>query len=125
MPISREQALEKLESWTETDSLLKHARVVEIVMREAAGRYGDNDSDPEYWAITGLLHDADYEKWPDEHPKLIVDWLRERGEEEMAHAISVHQTAWGIPPKTRLDRALLACDELSGLVVACCLVPAS
>jgi len=122
MPISRDQALEQLHAWTKTDSLLKHARCVEIVMRAAAEEYGDADADPEVWAVTGLLHDADYEQWPEEHPRRIVDWLQEQGEAEMAHAISVHQTAWGLPPKTALDKALLACDELAGFVVACSLV---
>ncbi len=122
MTITREHALQKLEEWTKTESLLKHARVVEIVMHQAAEKYGDPETDQHLWAMTGLLHDADYEQWPDEHPRLIVDWLTEQGEAEMAQAISVHQTAWGIPPKTQLDKVLLACDELSGLVVACCLV---
>jgi len=57
-----------------------------------------------------------------EHPKRIVDWLREQGGEEIAYAVSFHQTAWGLPPKTPMDKALLACDELAGFVVACCLV---
>jgi len=73
-------------------------------------------------AIAGLVHDADYEKWPEDHPQRIVDWLREQGEEEIAYAVSVHQTKWGLEPKTAMDRALLACDELAGFVIACCLV---
>ena len=81
-------------------------------MRAAAGRYGGPAADAEAWAIAGLLHDADYEQWPDEHPRRIVDWLRERGEEEIAYAVSFHQTAWGLPPKTMMDKCLLACDEL-------------
>ena len=51
-----------------------------------------------------------------------IDWLREQGEEELAYAVSFHQTKWGLPPKTVLDKALLACDELAGFVIACCLV---
>ena len=54
--------------------------------------------------------------------KRIVDWLREQGEEEIAYAVSFHQTAWGLPPKTMMDKCLLACDELTGFVIACCLV---
>ena len=122
MNLTRQKALEKLHEWTTTDSLRGHARTVEIVMREAARRYGGPDADEEVWAITGLLHDADYEKWPGEHPQRIVDWLREQGEEEIAYAVSFHQTKWGLPPKSQLDKALLACDELAGFVVACCLV---
>ncbi len=119
MPITREQALEKLHAWTTSPSLLTHARSVEIVMRAAAVRYG---GDPNTWAITGLIHDADYYRWPEEHPRRIVDWLREQGEEEIAYSVSFHQTAWGLPPKTTMDKGLLACDELTGFVIACCLV---
>ena len=77
---------------------------------------------PRNGRITGLLHDADYEQWPDEHPQRIVDWLRERGEEDIAYAVSFHRTAWGLPPKSMMDKCLLACDELAGFVIACCLV---
>ena len=120
--MTHEQALAQLHAWTKTDSLLKHARAVEIVMRAAAKQYGGPDADPEVWALAGLLHDADYEQWPDEHPRRIVDWLREQGEEAAAHAVAFHRTAWGLPPKGLMDKALLACDELAGFVVACCLV---
>ncbi|HID74400.1 MAG TPA: HD domain-containing protein [Planctomycetaceae bacterium] len=120
--LSYEQAYEQLCQWTKTDSLLKHARAVEVVMRRAAGRYGGDEADELTWAITGLLHDADYEQWPEEHPKRVVDWLRQRGEEEIAYAVACHQTKWGLEPKSPLDRSLLACDELAGFVIACCLV---
>jgi predicted hydrolase (HD superfamily) len=120
--ISRDDAWALLTDWTETDSLRKHARAVELVMRAAAPTYGEPGADPIRWGIAGMLHDADYEKWPDEHPKRIVAWLYDRGESELAHAISAHYTKWGVPYETALDRALLACDELTGFVVACCLV---
>lgn len=122
MTLTREQAWEKLCEWTETDSLRKHARAVEVVMRAAAHRYGKGDEDVEAWGIAGMLHDADYEKWPEDHPNRIVAWLREIGKEEIAHAISAHYTKWDVPYETRLDKALLACDELTGFVGACCLV---
>jgi predicted hydrolase (HD superfamily) len=67
-----------------------------------------------------MLHDADYEAWPQEHPRRIVAWLREQGEPEVAHAVSAHYTKWGVPYESALDRALLACDELTGFVGACC-----
>jgi predicted hydrolase (HD superfamily) len=121
MTLTRDQALEQLHAWTTNPSLLGHARAVEIVMRAAASNYGEN-ADPEIWAVTGLLHDADYDRWPEEHPRRIVDWLRERGEEEIAYAVSFHQTAWNLPPKSTMDKALLACDELAGFVIACSLV---
>jgi predicted hydrolase (HD superfamily) len=119
--LSRDQALEQLHAWTTNPSLLTHARSVEIVMRAAAAKYGDG-GDVERWGVTGLLHDADYERWPDEHPQRTVDWLRQQGEEEIAYAVSFHQTAWNLPAKSLLDKALLACDELTGFVIACCLV---
>ncbi len=121
MPLTYQDARRQLEVWTETPSLRKHARAVEVIMRAAAGKYGDA-ADEQRWAITGLLHDADYERWPEEHPQRTVDWLREQGEEEIAHAVAFHQTAWGLTAKTVMDRALLACDELAGFVMACCLV---
>ena len=121
MPVTRDQALQQLDAWTTNPSLRNHAQAVEIVMRAAAAKYGDA-ADAERWAIAGLLHDADYDQWPDEHPRRIVDWLREQGEEEIAYAVSFHMTRWNLPPKSQMDRALLACDELAGFIVACCLV---
>ena len=122
MSLTREQAWKHLCSWTETESLRKHARAVEIVMRQAAHRYGGEGADEEQWGIAGMLHDADYEKWPEDHPNRIVGWLNERGESTLAHAISAHYTQWGVPYETSLDKALLACDELTGFIVACCYV---
>lgn len=118
--ITREEALAKLQEWTETDSLLRHARAVEVTMRAAALRYGPGESAVEAWGIAGMLHDADYEKWPEEHPQRIVAWLEERGEAELAYAISAHYTQWGKEYRSDLDKALLACDELTGLIMACC-----
>jgi len=91
-------------------------------MRAAAHRYGAGEEDEERWGIAGLLHDADYEAWPSEHPDRIVAWLRERGEEEIAHAVSAHYTKWEVPYLRLMDRALVACDELTGFIGACCLV---
>ena len=120
--MTHDQALSQLHAWTKTDSLLKHARAVEIVMRAAASKYGGPTADAGVWAVTGLLHDADYEQWPEDHPRRIVDWLQEQGEEEMAYAVSFHQTKWNLPAKGSMDKCLLACDELAGFVIACCLV---
>lgn len=119
MTLDRETAWRHLCAWTETDALRKHARAVELVMRAAAARYGSGEGDVERFGLAGMLHDADYEKWPEEHPKRIVAWLVERGEPELAHAISAHYTRWGVAYETPLDRALLACDELTGFVGAC------
>ena len=122
MGLDRDEAWAHLCTWTETEALRKHARAVELVMRAAAHEYGRGAEDEESWGIAGMLHDADYEKWPDDHPNRIVAWLRERGEEDIAHAISAHYTKWGVPYDSRLDKALLACDELTGFIGACCLV---
>lgn len=84
-------------------------------MEAYADKFGE---DREKWAVTGLLHDADYEKHPDEHPKIITAILEERGEQEIAHAIHCHYTKWGYSCESLLDKALLACDELTGLVIA-------
>ena len=118
--ITREEAWEKLQSWTETDSLLRHARAVEITMRAAAIAYGPGEEAVELWGVAGMLHDADYEKWPETHPNEIVSWLQERGEPELAHAISAHYTQWNVAYESTLDRALVACDELTGFIMACC-----
>ena len=122
MAIARDEAWEHLCSWTKTDTLRRHARSVEIVMRAAAHRYGVGEADVELWGIAGMLHDADYEAWPEEHPQRIVDWLRERDEAALAHAISAHYTKWGVAYESQLDKALLACDELTGFIGACALV---
>ena len=122
MALDRETAWTKLCEWTKTDALRKHARAVEVVMRAAAHRYGAGASDEERFGIAGMLHDADYEAWPEEHPNRIVAWLREQGEEAIAHAVSAHYTKWNVPYESALDKALLACDELTGFVGACCFV---
>ncbi len=122
MGLDRTQAWEKLCEWTPSEALRKHARAVELVMRAAAHRYGRGAEDEERWGIAGMLHDADYDRWPEEHPRRIVAWLREQDEPEIAHAISAHYTGWGIPHESALDKALLACDELTGFIGACALV---
>jgi predicted hydrolase (HD superfamily) len=122
MGVSYAEAEDLLHRWTTGASLRGHARAVEAVMRQAAYRYGAGAADETPWAIAGLLHDADYERWPDEHPRRIVAWLRDRGEEAIAHAVAAHSLRWGVTHDVPLDKALLACDEVTGFVVACCLV---
>lgn len=117
--MTRSEAQHILTSLTDSASLLRHMRTVELVMEAYAHKLGE---DPEEWAVAGLLHDADYEKYPEEHPNRIVALLREKGEEKIAHAISAHYTHWGVSYDTLLDKALLACDELTGFIVACCQV---
>jgi len=115
--MTKEEAKKILLSMTSGTSLLRHARSVELVMEAYASKYGE---DPEEWAVAGMLHDADYEAWPSEHPNRIVNLLRAKGEDKIAHAISAHYTKWNVPYETTLDKALLACDELTGFIIACC-----
>ncbi|GJM27991.1 MAG: HDIG domain-containing protein [Cyclobacteriaceae bacterium] len=111
-----ELAVRWLNEWTKSESLLNHAYTVSHVMKMYAGKLGE---DQELWAVTGLLHDCDYEAFPEQHPGLIVKKLRDAGEDVIAYAISAHYTKWGNPARSLLDKALLACDELTGFIVAC------
>jgi len=117
--MQRQEALDLLKSLTKSESLLRHMRTVELVMEAYAKKLGQ---DANQWAVAGLLHDADYEAFPDKHPNVIVEKLNALGETEIAHAISAHYTHWNVPYNTLLDKALLACDELTGFIVACCQV---
>jgi predicted hydrolase (HD superfamily) len=120
--LTRDEAWVHLCDWTDSEALRRHARSVEVVMRAAALQYGRGEEDVERWGLAGLLHDGDYDRWPEDHPHRIVAWLRDQGEPEVAHAVSAHFTHWGVPYETALDKALVACDELTGFIGACCLV---
>lgn len=115
--ITLQEARQILAELTQSASLLRHMRTVELVMEAYAEKFGENK---EEWAITGLLHDADYEAHPEEHPGVIVKKLSDMGEDKIAHAISAHYTKWNIPYNNRMDKALLASDEITGFIVACC-----
>ena len=104
---------------TEGASLLRHARTVELVMQALAKHFGE---DEEQYAITGLLHDADYEKYPDQHPNVIVKQLEEMGESVIAHAIAGHYTKWNVPRVSLLDKCIVAADEITGFIVAAALI---
>ncbi len=117
--MTREEAREILESMTHGTSLLRHARTVELVMEAMAKHFGE---DVEKFAITGLLHDADYEAHPDKHPGVIVQELKNRGENEIAHAIAGHYTKWDVPRVSMLDKCIIAADEITGFIVASALI---
>ena len=117
--MTRNEAREILESMTHGASLLRHARTVELVMEAMAKHFGE---DVEKFAIAGLLHDADYEAFPDRHPNVIVEKLKELGEEELAHAIAGHYTKWNIPRNSLLDKCIIAADEITGFIVAAALI---
>lgn len=119
---TREQAWNLLCEYTKGDSLRKHARAVESVMQAYARRLGE---DEEKWGVTGMLHDFDYEMYPDppDHPLKGSEILRGRGySEEIRRAILGHANYTGVPRDTVLARGLYACDELTGFIVACALV---
>ncbi len=111
-----EDAEKLLFELTTGTSLLRHAKSVSLVMEAYAEKLG---KDKEEWAVTGLLHDADYEKFPDDHPNIIAQSLSEKGEHKIAHAISAHYSKWNVPYETMLDKALIACDEITGFIIAC------
>ncbi len=117
----RADALSLLHRWVDNEGLRTHMLAVEAAVRHYARLRG---ADPEVWGLAGLLHDLDWERHPEEHPLKGVEALREDGyPEEVIHAILAHRPDFtGVEPETELDRVLYACDELSGLVVACCLV---
>lgn len=117
--MTRAEARTLFESMTHGYSLRRHARTVELVM-EAMARHFREDVDK--FAITGLLHDADYEAHPDQHPNIIVGKLRELGEDEIAHAIAGHYTKWNVPRNSMLDKCIIAADELTGFIVAAALI---
>ena len=120
--MTRDDALQLLHEYTPSDSLRKHAYAVEAAMRAYAPRF---NSDPELWGLTGLLHDFDYERWPDppEHTRQGAKILRERGyPEELVLAILSHAEWNDIPRDTPLRKTLFAVDELTGLDTATALV---
>ena len=117
--INRTEAQTILQEYTKSASLLRHARSVEIVMRALAKHFGE---DEEKYGIVGLLHDADYEMYPEEHPNIIVQKLEDMGESEMAHAIAGHYTKWNVPRNSLLDKCIVAADELTGFIIAAALI---
>jgi predicted hydrolase (HD superfamily) len=120
--MTRQDAWELLCEYTKSDSLRKHALAVEAVMRRYAAMLGE---DQHTWGIVGLLHDFDYEMYPNppDHPLKGSEVLANRGySEEIRRAILGHANYTGVPRDTLLAHALYACDELTGFVVACSLV---
>jgi putative nucleotidyltransferase with HDIG domain len=127
MTLTRDQALALMHEWTPSESLRKHMYAVELAMRAMAAKQG---ADPESWGIVGLLHDFDYERFPNadrapdrEHPSEGVRHLASLGvPEEWQQAILGHAEYCGVPRTTPMAKALFAVDELAGFVVACALV---
>lgn len=119
---AREEAYDLLLEYNKSDSLIKHALAVEGVMRYFARKRGE---DEEKWGIIGLVHDLDYEQFPEEHCRKSEEILREKGwPEDYIRAVISH--GWGlcadVEPQTDLEKVLYAIDELTGLVVTAALV---
>jgi putative nucleotidyltransferase with HDIG domain len=120
---TRDEAWQLVCEWTESDSLRKHMLAVEAAVRAYARRLGGDEN---LWGIAALVHDLDYERYPDletGHPRHGVEELRNRGyPEEVIHAVLGHADFMGVPRESALDRALFACDELAGFIAACAYV---
>jgi putative nucleotidyltransferase with HDIG domain len=120
---SRDDAWELVQEWVQSDSLRKHLLGVEAGMRAYARHWGE---DEELYAVTGLLHDLDWERYPDletGHPRYALEELERRGyPQEVIDAVAGHAEALGVPRETKLAKTLYAVDELSGFIAACALV---
>jgi predicted hydrolase (HD superfamily) len=120
---TRDDAWDLVCEWIQSDSLRKHVLGVEAAMRAYGRRDGE---DQETWAITGLVHDLDYERYPDletGHPRYALKELEARGyPQEIVEAVAGHADFMGVPRTTRLAKTLYGVDELSGFVAACALV---
>ena len=122
MTLSRAAAYELMTEYTHSESLRKHMLAVEAALAGYARLWGEPDED---WAVVALLHDFDYERWPDQqnHPFRGVEILREKGYPEwVTRAILSHAEYSGVRRESRLEHALFACDEMSGFVTAAALV---
>ena len=120
--LSRDDAWALMTEYTESESLRKHMLAVEAAVRGYARLWGENEQE---WGVVALLHDFDYERWPDQanHPFRGVEILKEKGYPEwVTRAILSHAEYSGVPRESRLEHTLFACDEMSGIVTAAALV---
>ena len=117
--VSRQEAWDLLCEWTQSASLRRHALAVETAMRAYAPRF---DGDPEFWGVTGLLHDLDYERFPDlgtGHPRHGIAELKSRGyPADLVRAVASHADFMEVPRETPMEKTLYAVDELSGFILA-------
>ena len=116
----RAKAWELLTKYTKSESLLKHALAVEAAMRHFAEKFGE---DIDYWGAVGLLHDFDYEAYPDTHPQAGVDIIKENGyDDQFSQTLLSHVDTTGVPRDSQVRKTLFAVDELCGFVTAVALV---
>lgn len=116
----REEAFELLKKYTKSESLLKHAFAVEAGMRAYAKKYGENE---DRWAAVGLLHDIDYEMYPEEHPIKGVEILKDEGyDEEFVEAVKGHADYTETPRESKMAKVLYAVDEFASFIVTVALV---
>jgi putative nucleotidyltransferase with HDIG domain len=122
-PLGRDRAWELFCAWTASASLRRHVLAVEACMREYARKLG---GDEEQWGLVGLLHDLDYERYPDAatgHPRMALAELERQGfSPEFVRAVASHADYLDVPRETPMEKALYAVDELSGFVMACAYV---
>lgn len=120
---TRDEAWELFCEWTESVSLRRHVLAVEAAMRAYARKYGE---DEELWAAAGILHDLDYERYPNletGHPRVALELFEEKGyPRELIDAVRGHAPHLGAPRETRMAKALFAVDELTGFIAAVALV---
>ena len=122
MELSREQAWALLTEYTQNENLQKHALAVEAAVRGYAREFGEDEA---AWGVTALLHDFDYDRYPDlaDHPFKGAEILRERGYPEwLVRAVLSHADHTGVARETRLEHTLFACDEMAGFVTAAALI---
>jgi len=125
--MTRDEAYSLITSWTGSKNLIKHMLAVEAAMEglyEKLETGGNNEK--LLWRLAGLLHDADYEKYPDKHPMFLINELRKKGEnEKVIQAIQTHAYGYNnfdLEPQSKMEWSLYCCDELTGFIVAVTLI---
>lgn len=125
MKLSRDQALVLLQEYNENEALIRHALQVEAAMKYWALKAGLNEEEVEEWRVVGLLHDLDYEKWPEKHCVKSAEILRANGvDEELVRAVLSHGygLCTDVEPVSSMEKTLYAVDELTGLIYATALM---
>jgi len=121
--LTEDQAMSKLKSMLDNPNLIKHCLAVQAAMLYYADYFEVTPEEKILWGIAGLIHDADWEKYPDDHPQIIVKWLQDQNaSDEVINAVASHGFAWSEQPKSLMAHTIRAVDELTGLITAVALV---